>query len=356
MSAPLPTIDFLPPDEPDELITRRLLTAYQKATAAGGAGPDGLWSGFASVYQQEFEGYLRAGDCSNVARVLAQMFRHPVTSGLALGADTYAMTMKDARPSAADWRHKAVYLGVGCGVLSAQCPEQGEYGTLENRDSLAVLLNVAERLGIDPIPPQAGAYFGARLAGKIVSINYLHHIYTAHRIKSILQRDSWDCLEIGGGVGFLAYSASQFGSRRFCIVDLPLVNVLQGYYLLKSSLASRVRLFGEESSSTSHEIQIVPNWFIEQLESKSFDIVVNQDSFPEMGDDTMRDYLNSVPRLSRGYFLSINQEARAASGETTRHGWVHDVCRQMPNFKQIYRAPYWTREGYVEELFRVTDG
>jgi hypothetical protein len=74
-----------------------------------------------------------------------------------------------------------------------------------------------------------------------------------------------------------------------------------------------------------------------------------------MSKETMNDYLKSIQKIGRGYFLSINQEAQVSSGLDSSQGWVYDICRKEPGLKLVYRAPYWMRKGYVEELYRITD-
>ena len=348
---PVPPIDYLPPDVPNEAICQRLIRAYRHADT--GKSADGVWESIDARCHRALIGFLRAEDVSNVARVLSQMFVDPVTSGLALGRDAYVLTKRDPYLPALDWHDKAIALGVACGVIPAQNPEQGEYGTQLRLDSVDVLRRVAEFLRIDPAPPQVGGLFGVRFASSVIPVNQLLHVYTAHRITTLAGARPYSCLEIGGGVGLLAYLAHSMGARRFCIADLPLVNVLQGYVLLSSGVAGAVRLFGEQDSPDERTISIVPDWYVEQMEPRSFDLVVNQDSMPEMAHATMRRYLTVIPKIAHGYFLSINQEAQAPAPGTDPQGWVHAACRSSAQLQLLYRAPYWLRKGYVEEVYRI---
>jgi hypothetical protein len=353
----VPPLDFLPRDELiDDALCDRLIRAYRAATAQGAAPPDGIWEGRAAADHQQLARLLLEGDCAGVARILSTMFQDPVTAGLALGKDDYEAARASDRTIRLLWHDKAIALGQACGVVATQNPEQGEWGTSLAMDSLDVLRRAARAIEIDPAPPQVGAMFGARLDGKVVPVHHLMHLYTAHRLGMLVELNEADVLEIGGGVGLLAYATASAGARSFTIVDLPLVNALQGYLLLRSALADRVELFGEEQRSGSRAIRILPNCCIDRLQPKAFDVVVNQDSLPEMATETMHGYLRAIPRLSRRFFLSINQEARTRSGEGVVQGWVHDACRGIDSLRLAYRAPYWLRRGYVEELYRVEAG
>ncbi len=352
----VPSIDYLPPDISDDThLYQRLITSYQKATSIKSDRGDGTWKIFSNKYHSQLAAYLEQGDTENVGLILSKMFRDPVTSGLALGEGTYLASMKDPYLFSLDWHDKALSLGQAAGIVPVQNPEQGEYGTILNFDSIDILRRTVERLELPPLPPQIGAMFGVRFGNGVVPNNYLLHLYTAHRASTILPEKTCTCLEIGGGVGLLAYIMASIGFKQYYIVDLPLVNTLQAYLLLKSDLAERVRLFGEENINSEFSINIFPSSHINKLPAKFFDLIINQDSFPEMNKETMNGYLKSIQKKGRGYFLSINQESQVSYGVNSMQGWVSDVCRKEPNLRMIYRSPYWIRKGYVEELYKVAN-
>ncbi len=181
----------------------------------------------------------------------------------------------------------------------------------------------------------------------------------AYRMQAVCGGQIGSCLEIGGGVGFLSHlNVSNSLVRDYCIIDLPLVNMMQGYLLLKSDLAEHVILFGEESKkniTSKTRIRIYPDIAISDLPDQSFDISVNQDSFPEMGNDVMKGYLGQLSRLTRSYFLSVNHESAHPVGGSWQHGLVNIAMGNIKNLNQVYRMPYWMRPGYVEELYKVSN-
>lgn len=352
----VPTIGFLQADKSDDvLLYQRLITAYQKATSIKSDQGDGVWEVFSNAFHTQLATYLKNGDCENVGLILGKMFKDPVTTGLMLGEGTYLATRKAPYFTALDWHDKALSFGQAAGVIGVQNPEQGEYGTILDFDSVDVLSKTVERLGLDPLPPQIGALFGVKFRGGVIPVNHLLHLYTAHRVSTILPNKNDACMEIGGGVGLLAYVMAAMGFKEYCIVDLPLVNVIQGYLLLKSKFAGRVQLYGENKIETESRIRIFPSNHVNEIPNKSFDLIINQDSLPEMGRETMIAYLKSIQKISRQYFLSINQEAQASQGLglDSAQGWVHEACRNESGLSLVYRAPYWMRKGYVEELYNV---
>ncbi len=350
----VPSIAYLEPDKLDSPeIYERLIASYRNATRGDAVLGDGAWKVLSMNCHRELDGYLRDGDSKSVGKILAKMFRDPVTSGLALGETAYFATKKNPYPAALDWHDKAISFGQAVGVVPLQNPEQGAYGNLLHLDSIDVFRRSIERVGLAAFPPQVGSLFGVQFDSGVVPTNHLFHLYAAYRISTLFSDQQPACLEIGGGVGLLAYVAASMGIRQYCIVDLPLVNVLQGYVLLRSGLADTVQLYGEEPPISESRISLLPSNTIDEVGSRSFDLVINQDSLPEMGYQTMIGYIKSIQRISKGYFLSINQEARASNGSGSSQGWVHDVCRAESGMKLLYRAPYWLRKGYAEELYRI---
>jgi hypothetical protein len=80
------------------------------------------------------------------------------------------------------------------------------------------------------------------------------------------------------------------------------------------------------------------------------DIVVNCDSFPEMGDGVCRGYFFMI-RNWAPLLLSINQEANRKVGRSgERQSVVGDLLPEF-DYARRYRFRSWIRRGYVEELW-----
>jgi hypothetical protein len=241
------------------------------------------------------------------------------------------------------------------GVLRMENPEQGRWGEnlYEELDELIAKLESALGIGI-AVPEVEGCLFTLETNSGRLHFRDITALYAAWRIREITNdlEDPAIC-EIGGGVGRVAYYCSKFGIRNFALFDLPVINVLQGYFLIRTLPGANIALYGEEMPAGRHAIRVLPGWLLESIPAQAFDLALNQDSFPEIEHSTVRDYLREIGRTTRSYFLSINQEGEATiGGSTTRQLVVSDVIREVGGFERLYRFPCWVRAGYVEELYR----
>ncbi len=337
-------------DKPNLEIAERLTEAFSRAVEGGGANGDGIWERISSEYHKEFGQSLLKRNVPEVAATLARMFRNKVMYGLSSPANSVHSQVQIL--------DTILSLAVAAGILPIRNPVDLKTESLFQCDYHELLEGLSEVFNYDLAPPQAGGIFGVDFRGKIIPLRQLFQTHTAHRINMILNEPAASCLEIGGGAGFLAYAAVKMRSVvDYCIIDLPIVNVLQGYLLLSSDLASSVELFGEEPirrPDSTTRIRILPDNAIRELPDQSFDCAVNADSLPEMSEDTIRDYLGEIQRVCRGSFLSINQETDTRSDLGFVHGRVHDLIKDYPGFRLGSRAPFWPRKGYVEEIYHLT--
>src|SRR5204863_578259 len=144
-------------------------------------------------------------------------------------------------------------------------------------DRLAVA--VEERTGLDISFPRVGAAYGCQVAGRFLSIDSLVHSYVVYRLRQIGATGSDRFVEIGGGYGALASMFGRNGFTDYTIVDLPWVNLLQGYFLIMGMPPDTVSLFGEPE----RDMKVLPFWTFADLPDRSVDYVINTDSLPEIG-------------------------------------------------------------------------
>jgi hypothetical protein len=55
--------------------------------------------------------------------------------------------------------------------------------------------------------------------------------------------------------------------------------------------------------------------------------------------------------ITKGAFLSINQEAKAPNLDVGRQNCVAELVETHGGLQRIARHRYWMRQGYVEEVF-----
>lgn len=344
----------LPPDGPaddpgDRAAVERVVAAYRRATGDRFDPPTpSMWDRITSE-KGDFLTALGRGDVPAVQRALARMFPTDLTWGLGQVHSSHPELLRSADPTHLHYRFTdtAVNLAEAVGAARVTSMGQDAAGHLRplDRDLDALYEAAAARLGFDPSFPAVGGAFGFRLAGRLVTIDALTHAYTAYRLR---QLDADTVFEIGGGYGCLALMANRAGVARYAIFDLPWVNALQGYFLLRTLPEGTVRLYGEDRGN----VRVLPYWALAGEPEKSCDGVVNTDSLPEMGRATAAGYLPQIRRAARRFFLSINQEAKAGVPGVGEQNCVAELVEEAGGFAVLSRQRYWLRQGYVEEVYR----
>ena len=180
---------------------------------------------------------------------------------------------------------------------------------------------------------------------RLVTIDSLVHAWTAYRLRQIAGGAA-EAFEIGGGYGGLALLASRAGFAQYAIFDLPWVNALQGFFLLRALPDASIELYGEDRGP----IRVLPYWTLDEQPDAACDVLVNTDSLAEIGEATARRYLQQIARVTRRCFLSINQEAMARV-EGGRQNCVRDLAEASGALLPATRHRAWMRHGYVEETF-----
>jgi hypothetical protein len=354
----IPLLQVRQADEPDPELAERLAAAFYRAINEGGSQGDGLWRSMRLTYHGAILDVLEARDFEALAELLAGFFYAPVSAGLCSrhADDNLAAQDPMTRLLAVD---VVVSLGTALGLRPRANPAVPDPPNVFELDIEAQLEAIGDKLGWDLLPPQVGGLAGLPFRGQIIPLKYLYQVYAAHRLQAIAGGHISSCLEIGGGVGFLGYFCASNGIvRDYTIIDLPLVNLLQGYLLLRSDVADRVELFGESSQATtdSPRLRVFPDIAIGKLADKSVTMAINQDSFPEMDHNTMTRYLGEIVRIAESHLLSINHESAQQVSDTFSHGCVHTAAKTVPGLEQLSRTPSWLRPGYVEEVFCIRAG
>ena len=89
------------------------------------------------------------------------------------------------------------------------------------------------------------------------------------------------------------------------IVDLPIINVVQGYFLIKCLGGSAVGLFGEDNLTAS--VEVLPYWkFFDR--TRDYTVVFSRWALQEIEHNRVDEYLTEI-EMRRAKLLSINHEA-----------------------------------------------
>jgi hypothetical protein len=330
----------------DVAIAERLLTAYRAASSGEPARDPDIWTSIAER-QQDFARLLSAGDAGRLAYYLCNVSRHDASEGITQGAAAYRR-LSDVAPYrdfiARMARDKLVTLAEAVGALPPENPEQGAYGVNIERDLGEVVDRVSETIGISISPPDIdGGLFKIDTGRGFFGERDANAIYTAWLLTGL--SPSSVC-EIGGGSGRVAYWSHRLGLAPYSLIDLPRTNVVQGYYLLKT--LPSVSLYGEPAPG---DVTVLPDHAIAEPQP-SFDIVLNQDSFPEIAREAVAGYLRWIGTHAER-FVSINHESAPAGAARARQLNVHELLADAEGFELEQRWPYWLRKGYVVEVYRV---
>ena len=341
----VPSVDYLivpdiKADEKDIYYAERLLNAYQTAIKEYQSPDQDLWE-INTHHQAKFLSLLNDDDPVRLAQYLCNMNKEDATIGTVQGNYEYERILNYGayrRFLALMTKDKLTSLAEALGALPIENPEQGYYGKNIHEDSEVLFKKICSSIGYNITPaPIDGGLLKIRAGEALINERDCNAIYTAHTIKSAAR-----ICEIGGGAGRVCLWSKKFGVKEYTILDLPHINVVQGFYLLKS-LSGEVSLFGEADK----EIRIRPCHF---LPEGKFDLILNQDSFPEIGKETVMKYLHWI-KYHCVEFLSINHESKPPY-TGGRHINVYELTEEVGNLKRIDRKPYWLRKGYVMERYR----
>lgn len=289
---------------------------------------------------------LLSGDADPVSALL----RRPGDSDLFYGFDglTSEMVMSFKSSAAIEMgnaklcQDHLVRVAEAVGALRIENPEwpgpKPGYGTKAADDILATVVDVygCEIRFPNPYPDECSL----NTKRGVASYRAIHAIYQVWRIGELLRRTpNPRVLEIGAGLGRIAFYARQLGIRDYTIIDLPFTAVSSGYFLMRTLGEEQVLLHGEKQTGVLGKVRILnPGAFLDC--SESYDLIVNVDSLTEMDRPTAERYWNRIEASK--LFLSINHEANEFM--------IRELIDRSKRVASRHRHPYWVRRGYVEEL------
>jgi hypothetical protein len=300
-------------------------------------GLDSMWRVFRQERHRDIHQLLVDGPREELGEAL----RNPMDNDLLYGfemlfrerVEEIAADPRQVSIISARLKDQLVRLAEALGTLRVENPEGGPW--LENLNHpVPKLVEMVERkLGFSlALPAFYAGLRGLPMPSGVLTYRMIHAAYCAYRVKTLT---SGTVLEIGGGIGHLACYAHALG-LGFTIVDLPMTNVAQGYFLMRTLGEEAVVLEGE--SARDGAINVLTPAHLDS--AQYYDLVVNVDSLTEVGNETAKNYLSWILKNS-DRFLSVNHEANAFT--------VNELLREFPDVT-VERFPYWMRNGYVEEI------
>lgn len=327
----------------DGSLVERIVAAYRQSSAAlpDLGGP--IWSGIAGKSRDVHDAMVTE-DLPAVARFL----RYPHLSNLLYG---FEMVCADFHPEVTDnpalgmlqarWAHDSlVRLAETIGAIRTRLPEVDFQDRPWQPDALVTA--IADTLACPlrfpcTIPGEHGC--ASRMGG--ISHRAVQALYQAWRLGQVTAfAGGGRVVEIGAGLGRTAFFSSLLGLTDYTIVDLPLTNAAQAYFLGRALGADRVVLHGEPDHGGACVRIESPTWFHGGREA--FDVALNADSMTEIGVDQAERYWRELARRS-AVFVSMNHEAQSFR--------VADLPVRCGTPVHTLRSICPLRKGYVEELF-----
>lgn len=341
-----------PVTDADLALCERLIAAY--AAARSEAPPAaGMWAH--DVFherQRPLAEALAGGAPRPLAAVLHSMFQSDIVLGMAPGS--LGLERRPGPLGRISWltsMSRLVALAEAIGTAHAENPEQGVVGEalLGGIDELCA--GIEAELGLSLDFPRVGAAYGVVAAERLITPETPEQLHSAVRLRDAIA--TWlpaageqpRVVEIGGGYGGMAYWFLQMVDARYVIVDLPIVGVLQGWFLAQALGHEAVALYGEPPG----RITLVPDHALASV-PVPVDVLANKDSLPEIPLQAATGYLEWARTNCRGLVYSNNQES-ATVFDGVAQNVVCELMRDVGGFERVRRDPSWLRRGYVEEIF-----
>lgn len=352
--SPLPDVELSSApaiDTPNRVqVAKRLLDAYHKALSdekfsnLKRKGED-LWTGLLRKELPDLMRSIDQRDPDRLAQVLLNFGKTYVWyGGITTCVDGYNKNL-DRKQVAITYLDKLVSLAEALGVIPLENPENGPWGENLHLDPALLVEKIEKELKIKIAAPIGIIHTdGVQIPNGVFHYRHINALYSAIRIARLSKAGDCVC-EFGGGLGLTAMYAQRLGLGNYVILDLPVTCLLAGHYLLHAVGEDQVTLYGEKQKQST-TIKLLPFWECSNLPGDHFPIIFNQDSFPEIAENLILEFLNQIKRIGTKKFLSINQEYFYPKT-------VKRLIDQSQGFQEIYRHKLWVREGYLEELYKI---
>jgi len=181
-------------------------------------------------------------------------------------------------------------------------------------------------------------------------------LYSSLRIKEIIdknikKKNKINIVEIGAGLGKTAINLVGLMSKRiekFFIVDLMPINIIQIYNFSNFFKKNQIWYPGSGRQIKNCKIIIVPNNMIEIINNYKFDILFNENSFPEMIPEEINKILNIFNKKGK-FLFSINHETIPNKNKFVHSSLANLIKKNKINL--IDRRLSWMKDGYYENLY-----
>jgi putative sugar O-methyltransferase len=357
------------PTAHDVAIASRLLAAHRASEIVAPSTTRRRPDEWTIIYERQsrMAALLRAGDPKALAAYLCNAPRQDATHGFLQGEQEYRRLTRD--PTYRHWamqatRDNLISLAEAVGAIPIASPDEWVRPSQLRSDPDALVQAIERRLGFPIAPPDVdGGVVKLATSGGMFIDRDLWGVYAAFLIRDALDDSPRRRVcEIGAGAGRAAYWSHRLGITGYTLVDLPHANVVQGHHMLKTLPEDQVVLYGEPGwQNALDRVRVLPAHAATTTAGHDYDLVLNQNSFPEMHPTIVGDYLSWIAQVcAGGKLLSVNHERKARYGRVLHaderdlaHVCTAEAVEAAGGYQRLQRHPYWLRRGYAVELYRV---
>lgn len=324
-------------------IMKRLIQAYRKAKEDERSATEpyqlrGEWEHIIGMEYARLVSVLQSEDAKELAALLQNFCRNECSRGLSMSSE---LLVNRRRPF-----YKFRYIN--------EFNEDFENSKMARHDTF------------DPgvlCFPFIGNPVGMLVDGNLIPAVNIRHRYYAQRLLELLPNRETTVAEIGGGFGGLAYFLLKESKTpiRYINFDLPEINVVNSYFLLKTFPDRKILLYGEEAKTLPEALGkaaviIYPHFCFHQLPDQSMDMVFNSNSLTEMDEQMVLEYYAQINRVCRGYFMHVNHDDEKVYDKSRNKKHVKISKYSLPgrSFREIYTLkPSFFNAKYYEYLYQA---
>lgn len=321
-------------DGADAALVERLLRAYEKAKKDERDAPPlyrmrGEWEHILEVEYARLLAALRRRDVTALKALLQNFCRNECSRGLSMSAAVFCARrrplyrfcyVREFNESYRDWAKVR---------LEEFSPEKFSF-------------------------PYVGNPIGMLVDGFLVSLPSFRWRHYAMKLLKLAGSRGAAVAEIGGGFGGLAYFLLKESDERvrYFNFDLPEMNVVNSYFLMKAFPDVRFALYGEPRGDS--RVCILPHFDFQNLPVRSMDVIFNSNSFSEMDREMVEEYIRHICRISTRYFIHTNhdEDRYYDAAKTKKHVQLSKYRLPESEFRAIYfKQPVFYHPKYFEYLF-----
>lgn len=344
---------------PAELLSldqcRALLAAIRSDRPFGALRGDTLWKHHVAGGQKPLSQAVASRDADALHAILATLHRNFTMEGF----DQHRRHTEtlDAKPPHVAFHGKVVYAtllrcAMALGVVRAWNPEQPQnFPYLAENQTEAVVTGILATLGLmSPLPRTVeGAWGLLTRAGLVthrqaISLGYLRQVQDH---LAVTGRTYLRMVEIGGGIGRIAYNIAVGRTTPYAIIDLPTVGIVQYAFLTANGISCA--LWPDELSTAPGHVDIVSAFDMAAVRDVAGALFLNFDGLVEMAKPTIDTYFKMIAG-SGSDLLSVNHESARMMLPGVPQNW--DIARIADlGLLPMPRTYFWERTGYVAQSF-----